>query len=128
MKAAHRSGSTPTLPLSWLPLGPIGARGVDPVTSARIAPYEQLGANTDWAKVAETGARLGTAFNIYNVVSGIRSSIADGLFATTDMAVGTTLAFVPLVGVPVSIAYSAHGGSKALVNDVRYATGQCRAP
>ncbi|MCW5672744.1 MAG: RHS repeat-associated core domain-containing protein [Hydrogenophaga sp.] len=107
---------------------PIGARGVDPVTSARIAPHEQIAANTDWAKVAKTGARLGTAFNVYNVVSGFRSSIADGLYATTDMAVGTALAFVPLAGVPLSIAYSAHGGSKALVNDVRYATGQCRAP
>ncbi len=107
---------------------PIGARRVGPVTSARIAPYEQIAANTDWARVAKAGARLGTAFNVYNVVSGFRSSVADGLYATTDMAVGTALAFVPLAGVPVSIGYSAHGGSKALVNDVRYATGRCRAP
>lgn len=37
---------------------PIGARGIDPVTSARIAPYQQLAANTDWAKAAKIGTRL----------------------------------------------------------------------
>jgi hypothetical protein len=61
-------------------------------------------------------------------VSGFRSSVADGLYATADVAVGTGLVLaVPYAGVPVSIVYSAHGGSKALVNDVGYMTGKCRA-
>jgi RHS repeat-associated protein len=107
---------------------PIGARGLDSVTSARIAPYQQIAANIDWPRVAKAGARLGSAFNVYNVVSGFQSSVTDGLYASVDVAVGTALAFVPFAGVPLSIAYSAHGGSKALVNDARYVTGQCRAP
>jgi hypothetical protein len=107
---------------------PVGARGVDAVTAGRIAPFEQMAANSDWAKLAKAGARAGTAFNIYNIFSGFQSSVADGIYATADMAVGTALAYVPYAGVPLSIGYSLHGGSKAIVKDAKYVTGQCRAP
>jgi hypothetical protein len=117
--AANATGSSPPV---------VGSRGADAVTSARIAPYERIAANVDWPSAYRAAARLGTALNFYNVVSGFRSSVADGLYATADVAVGTGLVLaVPYAGVPVSIAYSAHGGSKALVNDVGYMTGQCRA-
>ena len=42
-----------------------------------------------------------------------------------DAIVGAGLAFVPVAGVPLSLAYSAHGGKPSLVNDAKYLSGWC---
>jgi hypothetical protein len=103
----------------------IGSRGVDAVTSARIAPFQQLAANTDWALVAKMATRASWGLNVVNIGVGFRSSVSDGMYAVADFGIGVALPFVPWVGIPASIAYGAHGGSKALVNDVKYFTGSC---
>lgn len=108
---------------------PSTARGMNPLTSSRIAQFERMAANMEhnYGAVAKTVARSAAVVNVFNIASGFRNSVSDGLHAVVDVAAGTGLAFVPLVGVPLSVAYSAHGGSKALINDVKYLTGQCRA-
>lgn len=105
---------------------PVGSAGVGPVTSARIAPAEKMLANTDWARAGKLIGKLGTSLNVFNVVTGFKSSFSDGLYATADWTVGGLLALVPYAGVPLSVAYSGHGGTRALVNDGKYLLGQCR--
>ena len=103
-----------------------GSRGVNAVTSARIAPYQQLAANTDWAALAKFATRASWGLGIVNTGAGfIRGSVSDGMYALTDLALGVALPFVPWVGIPSAIAYGAHGGSKAVVNDVKYVAGRC---
>lgn len=105
---------------------PIGSKGVDVVTSARIAPFEQMFANTDWERATKFVGRLGLTFNVGNVAMGFRRSVSDGLYASADWAVGSGLALIPYAGIPLSLMYSAHGGTKAIANDIKYFSGQCR--
>jgi hypothetical protein len=105
-----------------------GSRGVDAVTSARIAPYQQLAASMDWAAVAKTATRASWGLSIVSIGAGFRSSVSDGMYAVADFGVGVALPFVPWVGIPAAIAYGAHGGSKSLVNDAKYFTGACERP
>lgn len=105
---------------------PIGSRGVDAVTSARIAPYEQMFANTDRERVTKLVGRLSLTFSVGNVVMGFRRSVSDGFYASADWVIGSGLALVPVAGVPLSLLYSAHGGTKAIANDIKYISGQCR--
>jgi hypothetical protein len=106
----------------------VGSRGIDAVTSARIAPFEQLAANIEWAQLAKVATRASWGVNVINIGAGFRSSVPDGLYAVTDFAVGVGLPFVPWVGIPTAIAYGAHGGSKALVNDLKHFAGSCTRP
>jgi RHS repeat-associated protein len=101
------------------------ARGVDPVTSARLAPAAHLIDNTDWERMARAGSRLGLALNALNVYSGFSESAEQGLYAVSDVFVGFAASRAGPYGVAGSIAFSMHGGTEAVVNDARYLLGGC---
>lgn len=94
----------------------------------RIAPFQRMFAHIDWERAAKSVGRLGATFSFVNVAVGFRSSVSDGVYASADWAVGLGLAFVPYAGIPFSIMYSAHGGTKAVANEIKSVTGQCRKP
>jgi RHS repeat-associated protein len=105
-----------------------GRSALDPVTKGRIGGMESVVANIHWERTAKVLGRGTLALGAYAVVDGWRTSTQQGIYASTDFAVGLGLGRLGWGGVAGAVGYSLVGGSEGIHNVIKNAASSCENP